>query len=272
MQKIFIAVLAAGVLITASALFAGCGGGNGNNSNGSSNVPFSQTSRIAVGHFHTCALTSSGGIKCWGDNSSGALGNGSGFSSKNPVDVSGLTSGTSAISAGGGDFTCALTSSGGVKCWGDNSSGSLGDGTTHQRTTPVDVSGLKSGVSAISVGGNTACALTFSGGVKCWGYKKSKYIDDAEIFEYRNEPENIEGLASGVTAVSAGGMHACALTSLGGIKCWGDNRSGQLGNGLLDFSLTPVDVPGFTSGVTAISAGGGHTCALTSSGGGQVLG
>ena len=123
---------------------------------------------LAAGEHHTCALTSEGGIKCWGHNVSGKLGDGTTTERYTPVDVSGLTSGVTAIVAGW-NHTCALTSGGRAKCWGDNYYGQLGDGTTRDRHTPVDVSGLTSSVIAIAAGYDHICALTSGGGAKCWG-------------------------------------------------------------------------------------------------------
>jgi alpha-tubulin suppressor-like RCC1 family protein len=222
-------------------------------------------SAVASGSFHTCGLTASGGVKCWGRNLYGELGDGSTTDSDSPVDVVGLGSGVTAISVGD-NHSCALLSGGGVKCWGGNGSGQLGDGTTTDSSTPVQVLGLASGVSAIDSGSNHTCALLSGGGVKCWGTNYSGQLGDGSILD-RSSPVAVVGLASGVASISTGGYHTCALISGGGVKCWGANFSGQVGDSTTTDRSSPVDVVGLVSGVNAVAAGHAHTCAMTGSGG-----
>ena len=220
-----------------------------------------RASAVAAGYGHSCALTDSGGVKCWGKNNHGQLGDGTTYRRLKPVDVVGLTSGIAAISAGY-EHTCALTDSGGVKCWGRNNYGQLGDGTTYRRLKPVDVVGLTSGVAAISAGYDHTCAVSDSGGAKCWGYNQSGQLGDG-TFISRPMPVDVIGLTSGTAGISAGCDHTCAVTDTGGAKCWGYNQYGELGDGTTHRRVKPVDVVGLTSGVAAISAGSSHTCALT---------
>lgn len=251
--------------------------------------PLTDIAAVSAGGDHTCALTVAGGVKCWGDNDHGQLGDGTNETSLGPVEASGLSSGVAAVSAGG-DHTCALTMAGGVKCWGGNFSGQLGDGTSAGpetctvsgtpyafacSTTPVDVTGLSSGVAAVSSGYRHTCALTSAGGVRCWGANFAGQLGDgtstapetctvgATSYACSTTPVDVIGLSSGVVAVSAEPGHTCALTMAGGVKCWGTSFSGKLGDG----STTPVDVSGLTSGVAAVSAGGYHACALTTGAG-----
>ncbi len=220
---------------------------------------------LALGANHSCALTSASGAKCWGWNIFGQLGNGRTTLRKAPADVTGLTGGVAALAAGG-DHTCALTSAGAAKCWGFNGYGQLGDGTIVDHRTAMDVSGLESGVAALVAGQNHTCALTSAGGVKCWGRNEYGQLGDGTT-DSRSAPVEVNGLASGVTKLAAGESHTCALTSTGGVKCWGYNLFGQLGDGTTNDLPIAVAVSGLTSGVTSLAAGGAHTCAVTDTGG-----
>jgi alpha-tubulin suppressor-like RCC1 family protein len=232
-------------------------------------------SKISAGMNHTCALTTSGAAKCWGDGRRGQLGNGATSNALTPVDVTGMSSGVVAISAGGsvsaGSHTCALTTSGAAKCWGDGGEGRLGNGATSNALTPVDVTGMSSGVVAISTGASHACALTTSGAAKCWGYGGSGQLGNGATISALT-PVDVTGMSSGVVAISTGTSHVCVLTTSGAAKCWGSGQGGKLGNGAMIDALTPVNVTGMSSGVVAISAGQHYTCALTTSGAAKCWG
>src|SRR4029079_11248411 len=135
---------------------------------------------IAVGQTHSCALLSDGTVKCWGGNDIGQLGHAPptrDFNSLRPVDVPGLAN-VAAIAVGD-DHTCALTSTGGVKCWGNDFEGQLGDGKTETSSaSPRDVIGLTSGVTAIAARDAQTCAVTSTGGVKCWGFNVAGQLGD----------------------------------------------------------------------------------------------
>ncbi|WP_240592721.1 putative Ig domain-containing protein [Macromonas bipunctata] len=225
---------------------------------------------ISVGRYHTCAVTTSGGAKCWGSNGHGQLGNNSTTSSRVPVDVSGLTSGVASIDSGL-SLTCAVTTSGGAKCWGLNDYGQLGNNSTTNSWVPVDVSGLTSGVASIDSGYGYTCAVTTSGGAKCWGLNGDGQLGNNSTTN-SSVPVDVSGLTSGVASIVSGSDHTCAVTTSGGAKCWGSNRYGRLGNNSTDDSWGPVDVSGLTSGVASIASGWGHTCAVTTSGGAKCWG
>ena len=211
----------------------------------------------------------SGGAKCWGSNSYYQLG--SSATGSTPVDVTGLTSGVTAISAGY-THSCAIVS-GAAKCWGSGVDGALGNGSlTGSSYTPVAVTNLTSGVAAIEVGEQVSCAIVTGGAVKCWGRNASGEAGDGTG---TRSAVPVSVIASGATALSATSGHVCALVS-GGAKCWGDNGSGQLGDGSMDNRLVATDVYGLGSGVLGVSAGKGtkgtpttgnnYSCALLGTG------
>jgi len=263
---------------------------------------------VSVGGEHTCSLQYGGKVKCWGKNVDGQLGDGSNKNKNSPVDVVGLSSGVVAVSAGN-SHTCALLENGGVKCWGKNMSAQVGNGTYEDKNTPVDITGLSSGVnsisagnlytcvlldkgkaecwrnwgaeisidieidavSAISVGGFHSCVILNNGGARCWGSNNYGQLGYGSGIYESYTPVDVEGLDKGVKEISAGYYHTCALLDKGEIKCWGLNNYGQLGNELDTKSFNPIDVEGLTAGVIEISAGGeglySHTCALLNTGG-----
>lgn len=226
-------------------------------------TPLSGIQQVAAGGWHSCALTNGGGVKCWGMNDAGQLGDNSQTRRRTPVDVSGLNTGVVAITAGG-THTCALLSSGAVMCWGANDRGQLGDNSHTYRLMPVMVVGL-SGVTAIAAGFLHTCAVLSGGGVRCWGDNYWGQVGDNSRTS-RLTPVSVEGL-TGVAAIAPGTYHTCALTSNGGVKCWGENGYGQLGDNSITARLTPGNVSGLTSGVTAIASGDRHICAVLSGGG-----
>ncbi len=122
---------------------------------------------LASGGYHNCVLMEdTGGVKCWGHNSKGQVGDGTTTSRLTPVDVSGLGSGAAAI-GGGFLHSCALLDTGYMMCWGDNTWGQIGDGTTYRRLEPVSVSRLYN-VAQFSAGGGHNCSLRTDGVVRCW--------------------------------------------------------------------------------------------------------
>jgi alpha-tubulin suppressor-like RCC1 family protein len=223
---------------------------------------------ISMADRFTCGLTAAGGVKCWGDNEHFALGNSSfaNPTSNVPVDVTGLSTGVTAIAAGE-YHACALTAAGGVKCWGDNGSGQLGSWAYLFGKDPGDVLDLSSGVKAIASGETHSCALMKTGAVKCWGNNDNGRLGNDYTADRPHPPTGVQGLSSGVTAITAGDGHTCALTDTGTVKCWGKNDYGQLGDGTNTDRPVPVDVVGLHGTATAIAAGGETTCALMDTGG-----
>lgn len=204
---------------------------------------------ISVGDSHSCVLLMGGSIKCWGNNSSGQLGDGTTTNRFGPVAVSGIKNAV-AVSAGY-RHSCALLVDKSVKCWGDNSLGQLGDGTTTSSLFPITVSGVNN-ATAVSAGFYHSCAVLADRSVECWGYNEPSPFFVPEI--------------SNVKAISVGSTHNCAVLMDGSVKCWGENWAGQLGDGTFTGSSVPVAASGITN-ATAVGVGFYHTCVVLADGG-----
>ena len=216
----------------------------------------------------------------WGSNVGGALGDGTNLNQPTPVvaDLSGVLAGKSVVAISGGQLhTVALTSEGKLYAWGNNGSAELGDGTNTSRSTPVavDMSGVLAGktVTAIDGGAGHTVALTSDGKIYAWGFNDYGQLGDG-TFTNRTTPVAVDlaGVLAGktVTAISASAYHTVALTSDGKAYAWGYNYAGALGDGSTTDRPAPVtvDMTGVLAGktLTAISAGGYHTVALTTDG------
>lgn len=168
--------------------------------------------------------------------------------------------------AAGTYHACAVTTTGGLKCWGFNGNGQLGDGTTINRNAPVDVVGLGTGVQSAALGAYHSCALLTTGGVKCWGYNGGNALGDGTSTSSAT-PVDVSRMTGNVASIAAGSWHTCAvMATFGSVKCWGDNSSGQLGNGTTTTPTERVTVSGI-SNAAMLSLGDAHSCVVTATGG-----
>jgi alpha-tubulin suppressor-like RCC1 family protein len=240
----------------------------GDGGGGLSKVPIpvsglEKVSDIAAGANHNLALLKDGTVMAWGNDEFGQLGDGVAKESERAVAVSGLKE-VKAIAAGG-QFSLALLSDGTVRAWGNDESGQLGNGTFKlDSLVPVTVKGL-TGVRAIAAGGEFAVAVLSNGTVEAWGSNAFGQLANAGVEDASDVPVPVESVTE-ATTVAAGANHALALLGGGTVVGWGEDGSGQVGNGTIKLRQeTPVAVSGL-SGVTAIAAGGQDSAALLASG------
>ncbi len=223
-----------------------------------------EVANLAAGDNHACALFTNGGVKCWGRNNYGQLGDGTNVYSSVPVQVYNLTTGVTSLAAGD-NYTCAILSVGKVQCWGANESGQLGDGSLVNQFKPVDVVGLPQGITALAAGFAHTCALTSQGELLCWGNNDRGQLGDDHAINHF-QPSPVLGLEHNVKTVVAGDQFTCVLTAEGKVKCWGYNSQGQIGDGTDTDQSSPADVVGLSGTAIILAAGNRHVCAAMQSG------
>jgi alpha-tubulin suppressor-like RCC1 family protein len=208
---------------------------------------------VSAGGRHTCGVTTDGRAFCWGYNQYGQVGDSSGaWKRLRPVRVTG-TRQYSRISAGI-SHTCAVTTSDRAFCWGSNTYGKIGDGTTTQRRWPRAVAGGLS-LNRVSAGGNHTCAINTGNRAYCWGRGQSGQVGDGTTSN-RLKPVAVAG-NSYFRQLTTGGDHTCAKNNLSAAYCWGADDWAQLGDAdptfIIKTTPTPVAEPGASSSSSSVA-------------------
>lgn len=206
---------------------------------------------VSAGALHSCGVSTDNLGFCWGDGSSGQLGNGETFIRLTPKRVSGGLSWREIVAGEGqrsaGYHSCGVTTDNRAYCWGGNLDGQLGDGTSATRLKPRAVAG---GISfaRVSAGADHTCGVSAAQVAHCWGYNYYGALGDGgplgDAANVHRSPFPVAGGLS-LAGVAAGRVHSCGVTTAGGAYCWGADNAGQLGDGTPDFaSSSPVAVIG----------------------------
>jgi alpha-tubulin suppressor-like RCC1 family protein len=219
---------------------------------------------VTAGSAHSLALLADGRLFAWGRNIQGQLGIGSsGGDQLTPVQVQNLGLSRVKALAAGDNFTLVLLADGTVLSCGSNSNGELGDGTNTKRSTLAPVQNLIPS-KAIAAGRRHGMALTSNGGIRAWGDNNDGQLGNGSTTDSKLPTSvNTDSLNGPVIAVACGGQHSLALMATGGIKGWGKNSEGQLGNNSNSSPrVFPVSTAPGAEGAIAIDAGFVHSLAL----------
>ncbi len=164
--------------------------------------------------------------------------------------------------AAGGATTCALSADRlQLRCFGRNTSGEVGDGTTSPSAPPGNVL-VGIAVADVDMGETHACAIDDA--LKCWGGGAEGQLGLGAATTMALSPTDVPMLA-GALGVATGFAHSCAWTATE-LRCWGQNDLGQLGDGTLETRFSPGDALAMVSPVVDAAGGGGHTCAVRDDG------
>ena len=201
--------------------------------------------QVVAGYLHTCALLNTGAVRCWGRGTEGQLGDGTMGNRTTPVTPSGLTAGVVRLAAGY-YHTCAVLSSGQMRCWGYNAFGQLGNNTLTNSLVPAVVAGLSTATDVVA-GFYHTCARLSDATARCWGRNTEGQLGDGSTTQRPAPTLAVSGL-SGVTSLSAGYYSTCARLSSGAAWCWGQNAYGQVGDGTTTNRPLPTRVANLGSG------------------------
>ena len=221
--------------------------------NSSSTLPEKSVKYVALGTYHSAAITKDGSLYMWGYNNYGQLGNGSTTNSYTPVKI---MENVAAVSLG--DYhSAAITKDGSLYMWGENSDGQLGNGSTTNRSTPVKI---MENVATVSLGAWHSAAITKDGSLYMWGYNNYGQLGNGSTTNSYTPVKIMENVA----AVSLGDYHSAAITKDGSLYMWGENSDGQLGNGTTNNLTRPQRI---AVNVQSVELYGSYTTAISKDGG-----
>jgi alpha-tubulin suppressor-like RCC1 family protein len=223
-------------------------------------LPLTVWTSVEPSDYNTCAINSFGEVWCWGYGGSAVLGQGSSpVDTAVPVRIS-LPKPATQL-AGTSDSMCALLSDATVECWGGNTFGQLGRGTTGAPLGPDRVLNLV-GITSIAAGSAYVCA-TNRATTWCWGSNSVGQLAQpagASIAAPIEMPATPDG---NIVDVQAGSLTACGRTAVGSIWCWGGGLFGQIGNMTTTATNpTPQRVHGLGPGASLPTVGNAHACTL----------
>ncbi|WP_192484591.1 MULTISPECIES: RCC1 domain-containing protein [Cysteiniphilum] len=247
----------------------------GNNSTTTSYIPvkpnqIEDITSLSAGSFHACAVNNSGEAYCWGKGKSGQLGNGDIKSSPEPIKVNQDRSVKFQMVSSGGEFSCALDQDKKAYCWGSNSMGQLGLGTTTNMSEPTVLSFGSEQVLSISAGTSHACAITQSTtneakSVMCWGSNAQGQLGLGNTTAKVLSPKamNLDGINAKPVVVKAGNQYTCVGFDNNTLYCTGSNKYGQLGQkDKIPTSTNHLIKVENLENIQSFSVGNYHTCAM----------
>ena len=236
---------------------------------------------VEQGWYHTCAVTFTGAVHCWGRNDFGQLGQGNVIAigdTEKANTIGAIDLGGKAVALAAGEYhTCALLDDGDVRCWGRSNVGQLGYGSTtslgdNEKPSAASTVSIGGKVTQIAAGRNHTCALLDNKKVRCWGagasgalgYNNVNNIGDNELPSAAGDVT----VGAEVLQVTAGDTFTCVRTAADGVRCWGLGTGGRLGYGNQtaigdnEFPSVAGDV-NFGAKAKFVAAGGTHTCVIT---------
>jgi alpha-tubulin suppressor-like RCC1 family protein len=227
-------------------------------------APGMRLAAISAGSEVACALNTAGTAFCWGDNTFGEMGIGiAGGGGAAPTQVAGALIFTNI--AAGSQHVCGIATGARPFCWGDDDFGQLGDTGIVNSTSPipVDSAGVQMALAGVTTGFAHTCAIKSGGAAYCWGNNEAGQLGIGSTDGNAHSTPNQVSGGLAFASLTGGTTHTCGLTSGGVAYCWGDNTTGEIGNGTAGgVQPAPVAVGGGLT-FTELSAGNGFTCGVS---------